>query len=60
MNITKDNLFFCYNKTLSRFLKDSGIFSLTTAIHPTTKKMFTLFAKSEDLQQALDEYKKSK
>ncbi|MBU9720549.1 MULTISPECIES: hypothetical protein [Bacillaceae] len=56
--ITKDNLFFCYNKNLCLFLKeDKGIYSITTAIHPTTKKMFTLFAKSEELQKALDEYK---
>lgn len=57
MNITKDNLFFCYNKNLCMYLKDKKIYSLTTAIHPTTKKMFTLFAKSEQLQKALDEYK---
>lgn len=58
--VTKNDLFFCYNRNLSKFLKDQGIYSITTAIHPTSKKMFTLFAKTDELQQALNLYKQVK
>ncbi|MFD2046457.1 hypothetical protein ACFSTA_19115 [Ornithinibacillus salinisoli] len=58
--ITKKDIFFCYNANVAKFIKAQGIYSITTAIEPTTKKMFTLFPKGDNLQQALDLYKKSK
>ncbi|MFD2703927.1 DUF5659 domain-containing protein [Salibacterium lacus] len=54
--IKASDMFFCYNKNLAQYIKSRGIYSITTAIHPTTGKMFTLFPKSEELQQALNEY----
>lgn len=52
------NYFFCYNKQLFKFLHDvKGIDYITTAKDIRTGKIFSLFEKGEDLQQALDEYK---
>lgn len=55
--ITKKDVFFCYNGNVAKFIKSKGIIPLTTALEPSTRKMFTLFPKSELLQEALDEYK---
>lgn len=56
--MNKQDFFFCYNKRLFSFLKDvKGIDYITTAINPTTKKIFSLFFKDDKLQSAIDEYK---
>ncbi|MED1441912.1 DUF5659 domain-containing protein [Aeribacillus composti] len=52
--------FFCYSKDLSQYIKSKGIDSITTALSPSTKKKFTLFYKSEELQKTIDEYNKNK
>lgn len=50
--------FFCYNKQLFTFLHDiKGIDYITIAKNPTTDKTFSLFCKSESLQNALNDYK---
>jgi hypothetical protein len=50
--------FFCYNKQLFTFLHDiKNIDYITIAIHPKTKRTYSMFYKSETLQNALDEYK---
>lgn len=54
------NYFFCYNKRVSDFLKTKGIYHITVAQDPKTKKIFSLFEITTDLQQALNEYKQSK
>lgn len=58
MKNNKD-FFFCYNKNVSRFLKTKGIYHITVAQDPRTKKIFSLFQIDQEgkLQQALDEYK---
>lgn len=59
MKMDKSNVFFCYNKRLFTFIKDvKGIDYLTVAKHPKTDKLFAAFFKSEELQQAIDDYKK--
>jgi len=51
------NFFFCYNKQLFSYLHDiKGINYITVAKNPTTDKTFSMFYKSESLQNALDEY----
>ncbi|OLS37920.1 hypothetical protein BTR22_05265 [Alkalihalophilus pseudofirmus] len=57
MNTINKDYFFCYNSNLAKHLKSKGIYSITTAIQPTSQKMFTLFPKSERLQSVLDEYR---
>lgn len=54
------NFFFCYNKKLSDFLSGRGIQFITVAQEPKSKKLFSLYQIDEQLQQAIDDYKKSK
>lgn len=51
--------FFCYNKSVSDFLKTKNIQYITVAQDLKTKKVFSLYAIDEEgkLQKALDEYK---
>lgn len=52
------DFFYCYNKKLFTFLHDiKKIDYITIAIHPKTKRTYSMFYKSEMLQNALDEYK---
>ncbi|MGG1690583.1 DUF5659 domain-containing protein [Heyndrickxia ginsengihumi] len=53
-----NNYFFCYTKRVSDFLKQNGFKPITVAQDPKTKKIFSLYAINEQLQRALDEYKK--
>lgn len=52
--------FFCYNKSVSDFLKSKDIQLITIAQDLKTKKVFSLYQIDETLQAALDEYKASK
>ena len=52
--------FFCYDKELAIFIHKHGYKSVTTALSPSTKRKFTLFIKSERLQQIIDEYQQLK
>jgi hypothetical protein len=58
--MNKSDFVFVYNKNVAKYLKENGIYSITTGLHPTTHKMFTLFVKSECLQRVLDQYKNNK
>lgn len=51
------NYFFCYNKTVSDFMRTKGIHHITVAMDVKTKKIFSLFEITNEFQQALDEYK---
>ena len=51
------NFFFCYNRDLFYYLKSRNISYITIAKNPTTDKTFSLFQKSTQLQNALDDYK---
>lgn len=51
--------FFCYNKKLFDYLtKEKSLDFITIAINPTTKKTFSMFKKTNELQKALNDYKK--
>ncbi|RIJ63792.1 hypothetical protein [Rummeliibacillus sp. POC4] len=49
--------YFCYSGHLSKFLQSKGIRYITKAITPNTNQMFTLFKVTDELSQALIEYK---
>lgn len=49
--------FFCYNKNVSDHLKSKGIQFITVAIDPNTKKWFSLYEITPEMQGALEEYK---
>jgi hypothetical protein len=52
------DFFFCYNKKLFSYLRDTkGIDYITVAQNPTTKKIFAMFYKNDDLQKAINDYK---
>lgn len=54
----KDNLFYCYDLNLARFLKhEKNIPFLTKARHLDTNKVFHLFIITDTFQSALQEYK---
>lgn len=53
------DLFYCYDPSLARYLKQEvGLPFLTKARHLETKKVFHLFIVDNELQSALEEYKK--
>ena len=53
--------FFAYNKNVFKFLHDTkGIEYITIAQDPRTKKMFTLFENTEEVTEALKEYRTNK
>lgn len=61
MNNIKKDYFFCYSLEMSKYIRNVGnIDFITTAINPTTKKVFTLFRRSDELAKTIDEYKQSK
>ncbi|WP_226035642.1 hypothetical protein [Aquibacillus saliphilus] len=56
--ITNSDLFYCYNKRLSDHLFECGLTPLTIAINPKSKNIFSLYQKTNELQQAIDKYKR--
>ncbi|MEH6957749.1 hypothetical protein [Neobacillus drentensis] len=58
MQITNNDIFYCYNKRLFTFIREiKGIDCLTIGKHPVTNKIYSMFVKSKELQMAIDEYK---
>ncbi|MGG4508233.1 hypothetical protein ABEP00_20210 [Heyndrickxia sporothermodurans] len=51
------NYFFCYNLKVSQHLKANNIPLITVAQDLKTKKVFSLYEITPQLQSALDEYK---
>lgn len=49
--------FFCYTKKVSDFLHEKGFRFITVAQDPKTKKLFSLYEITPQLQEALAEYK---
>ncbi|PAV30283.1 hypothetical protein CIL05_07385 [Virgibacillus profundi] len=47
---------FCYNPKLSKHLSNLGIRYITKGISPKEKRIFTLYYKNKELQEALDSY----
>jgi hypothetical protein len=56
-SMSSSKYFFCYNKTVSDFLKSKGIEIITVARDMKTDKIFSLYQIDDKLQKALDEYK---
>lgn len=53
--------FFAYNKNVYKYLHDvKGIEYITIAQDPRTQKVFTLFENTEEVTNALREYRKLK
>lgn len=61
MQMTKDSIqkrfYFSYSKPESDYLKGKGLFYITKAIHPQTMVCFTMWDQSEELSQAIKEYR---
>lgn len=58
MVVKNEMLFYCYSRKLSDFIyHESGIVPLTVAINPKSGRTFSLYAKSDKLQDCLDKYK---
>ncbi|WP_342598800.1 hypothetical protein MHB48_15190 [Psychrobacillus sp. FSL H8-0483] len=57
MNEMTKEYFFCYTKSMSNHLKECGINYIMKSRSIKNNQIFTLYAKSPELQKALDEYK---
>lgn len=53
----KSKYFFCYNPQLGKFLQSKNFKYITKAQHPSSQQIFTLFENSDDLSNAIEEYK---
>jgi len=59
MELTNNDLFYCYSKKLSDYIyKHSGIYPLTIAINPKSGRLFSLYARNDRLKKALSDYDK--
>lgn len=57
ININKD-YFFCYSPQLSQHLKGAGVGYITIAKDMNTNRVFSLYPKTQELKEALDNYKR--
>lgn len=55
----RDNFFFCYDWKMNEYIKECGIKHVTKALHPQSKKPFTLYQQTEELALAIAEFKKN-
>jgi hypothetical protein len=55
--IDNKNLFYCYTRKLSSYLCSEGIEYILKARSIKDDSIFTLYQKSDELQQALDKFK---
>lgn len=55
--LTQDDFYFCYQADLSNYLKGKGIRYLLKSRSVKDSNIFTLYLKTEQLDQAIDEYK---
>lgn len=58
--MNKSQFFYCYNRKVSEFLKSKGISYIHVAMEPKSRKLYSLYYINNELQSALNEYKKSK
>lgn len=57
---TSNDFFFCYTKSLSLYLKEQGIpYIIKAKSIKDGDSIFTLYAKGEQLQSALDGFKRT-
>ncbi|MEH6965319.1 hypothetical protein V7195_25860 [Priestia megaterium] len=57
--LTSNDFFYCYNKKLSDKIQEAGIPVITIAQNIKTGKLFSLYLKSSELQDAIDSYKEA-
>ena len=55
-NFTDRDFFFCYTISMSMYLRERGFSYIFKAKSIKNNEIFTLYMKSPELQQALDEY----
>ena len=59
MTLTNADLFYCYSKQLNKYInKHSNIKPLTLAINPKSGQRFSLYYRSNQLEDVLDRYRK--
>lgn len=54
--ITRKDLFFCFDPRLSNFLYSKGIRFILEAYHNSTGKKFFLYSRTIELSKAIEEY----
>jgi hypothetical protein len=54
----KERFYFCYLQEEAEYFKENGFYYITKAIHPKTKKYFSVWDKSESLMIATQEFQK--
>ncbi|MGE8037757.1 hypothetical protein B1B04_12480 [Lysinibacillus sp. KCTC 33748] len=57
-NLTEKDFFFCFTKKLSIYLKEEGISYIIKARSIKDNAIYTVYHKTDELQRALDKYKK--
>ena len=58
--LVNDKYFFCYNINLADYLMDNGIQVVTKARAISSDKVFWMFERSDELDVAINEYKRRK
>jgi hypothetical protein len=52
--------FYCYSRNVSSFLTSKGIKYITVAIEPNSKRYYSMYLQTNELTEALNEYKQLK
>ena len=58
--LVNDKYFFCYNINLADYLMNNGIQVVTKARAISSDKVFWMFERSDELDVAINEYKRQK
>lgn len=58
--LTSKDFFFCYSPHLASYIIDKGFNTITVAKNNQTGKTFSLFTKSDGLQEVINTYKNNK
>jgi 3-deoxy-D-manno-octulosonic acid (KDO) 8-phosphate synthase len=57
--INSKSFFYCYDYNLTEFLRfTKGIDYIIKAKHPKTNRLFTMFYRTKELTEAIEEWKK--
>lgn len=49
--------FYCYSPYLAEHITKCGIDYITVALNPSTKSTYSMFLKTDELQEAINSYK---
>lgn len=58
--LTNKDFFFCYSKHLAAYIEQKGISYITVAKNIKTDGVFSMFPKSDELNEVIKEYNKEK